>query len=370
MNNERFEKLSLVPQSQLALMTTSSGRGHHTYSVYLTESEEEEEGGGGGLQSIMMIRNMTFKLLISYPDNLNPYKLLLGLHLDYYKHLSDRIVKEKKDGVVVEDFMKPILSRIVCLYREMIQVLERNTGLNYFEQINLLKKELDCPGFFFDSSFQPFFVHRGTKIERQLRGKGTIQRLLAVDNHLIVAYFVERFKSPLLIGGTEWEIQALEYDSFHNASPVINTKEAAVNYVLKQIPHCETAKPYVLLYKEALKVEKCVIQPAFPDIKLSQQVFSVDYWRKMAIPKPSQLAFNVFAFQTTQFNKSVSVVDYKKTRRPEVKITEGGNRERKKVAKVEKPENRVDPQCRAQPKSGKRSLQPTLNFPIKKQKTS
>lgn len=364
MNNEAFEKLSLVPQSQLALMTTSSGRGHHTYSVYLTESE-------GCSQSVIMTRNMTFKLLISYPYDLNPYKLLLGLHLDYYKYLSDKIVKEKKDGVVVEDFMKPILSRIVSLYREMLQVLERNTGLNYFEQIKLLKKELDCPGFFFDCSFQPFFVQRGTKIERQLRSKGTIQRLLAVDNHLIVAYFVERFKSPLIIGGTEWEIQALEYDSYHNAFPIINTKEAAVNYILKQLPRCETEKPHVLLYQGATKVERCVIQPAFPDIKLSQQTatFSLDYWRKMAVPKPGQLSFNVFAFQTTQFNKPVFVVDYKTTKRLEIKITEV-NRERKKVAKLEKPESRVDPQCRAQPKSGKRSLQPTLNFPVKKQKTS
>lgn len=345
---EDYNKIQLSSQSQLALMTTSNGKGFHTYSAYLTEDNG----------SIIAIRNISFKLLLSYPDELNPYKLLLGMHLDYYGNYYERAVNDKKNKIYVDDSLKSIISKTIGHYRTLQRIIEENTGSPYITILETAKKEIDNPAFFFDRYFIPYFVNRNDKIERKLRAKKTIQRILSVDNHAIVAHFVEQFKKPFDIGNKKWDIHAMDYNQHNYANFVINEKNAGLNYIMKQTPQLESSispSSLTLLYKEKTPIIKYIINPVLPEMK-SNEEFTLKNWKAPLTLKNNQLALNIFAFHSDKFVTSLFVIDFK-SMKPQI-LDQPIIIERKKIEKKEQPIQKRSPAF----KLGKSSVQSSLTF--------
>ena len=350
--DSHWHQIELSPKSQLSLMTTGNGKGFHTYSAYLTE----EKNG------VIAMRNMTFKLLLSYPNTLNPNRLLLGLHLDYYRHYYNRVMNEKNNNIPVSDSLKPLISKTVHHYKTLLRIVEENTGAPYAVTLDLAKKEINNPAFFFDRSFHPFFVSKKAKIEKTLRSQGTIQRLLCVDNHAIVAHFVEQFKKPFDMGGIKWDIHAMDYDQYDCATYVKNEKDAGLIYIMKQVPQFPSVDSrYIRQYKEKTLLNQYIINPVLPDMK-STTTFTVDQWRvPLSSKNNNQLSLNLFEFHASQFNLPLFVIDFKLTRILKVKQVELVVK--KKITKKEEPIviNHL------RPMTGKRSIQSKLPFNVQKE---
>jgi len=313
--------LRVDAETQLALLTTSDGQGPHTRSVYLVATE-------AATTELHCVDNLSFSLVVSVHEDLNPYLLREAMHDEYYRHHYSkeavaRIWRETMPpgALALPPEQRPAnqhpLFRIAHRRRELYEIYQRHLADEQWQhargdRLATVAAAMKQPGFFFIKHQTILSPNERCKLTLKLRKLHQQQWRFTFDNHQTLLYFVDQFSRPFRVQGTKTEVLVLHATPEHSLERLGTDRDAAWHYVARQTPlfaHSHDCLQWG--FAERRPIGECYVHRARPR-DASPAELSWEAWATERLRQPHHVALNVFDFTlVTLPGRQFYLVDYK-----------------------------------------------------------